>query len=159
MQENRFSLAEKTIETPSLVIKKNIMTWDNTMIQLSNVSLISAANIDRSPFPLLAVLAILVGLMLFDTSALLALILIAVGGVWIYFWYQENEKRKKGAILTIRMNSGHNLYFKFNDRSFLLKVVNVLEQIITDGNTSQVSINVSDCQISGDARFLNNLHI
>lgn len=32
MKENRFSIGDKTIETPSLVIRKNIMTWDSTMI-------------------------------------------------------------------------------------------------------------------------------
>lgn len=157
MQQNRFTIGEKTIETPSLVIKKNIMTWDNTMIQISSISLISAANIDTTPFPLLAALAVLIGLMLLGTSPLLALLLIAVGGVWIYFWYKENEKRKMGAILTIRMNSGHNLYFKFSDRNFLLRVVQILEQIITNGNNNQISVNISDCTITGNAHVLNGI--
>ena len=157
MKENRFSIGDKTIETPSLVIRKNIMTWDSTMIQLSNISLISAANIDNTPFPLLAALAIIVGLMLLGKSTFLALILIAIGAIWIYFWYKENEKRKMGAILTILMNSGHNLYFKFSDRNFLLRVVRVLEQIITNGNSNQISINLSDCTITGNAQVLNGI--
>lgn len=62
-----------------------------------------------------------------------------------------------GAILTIRMNSGHNLYFKFSDRNFLLRVVRVLEQIITNGNSNQISINLSDCTITGNAQVLNGI--
>lgn len=40
---------EKFIETPSLLIKKNIMTWDNTLIQLSNISYISLLQILSQP--------------------------------------------------------------------------------------------------------------
>lgn len=90
MKQKQFTLGEKNIETPSLLIKKNIMTWNNTMIQLSNVSLISAADIDLAPFPLLAVLIILGGLMLFSASVALAFLLLILGGIWIYFWYFEN---------------------------------------------------------------------
>ena len=52
MKQKQFTLGETNIEPPSLLTKKNIMTWNNTMIQLSNVSLISAADIDLAPFPL-----------------------------------------------------------------------------------------------------------
>lgn len=160
MKQNQFRLGEKVIETPSLLIKKNIMTWDNTMIQMSNISYISAADIATIRFPILAALLILVGLFLFESSAFLAFVLLAIGGVWLYFWYNENEKRKQGAILTIRMNSGHNLYFTFENKQFLLQVLRVMEGIITDGNDgSQVSINITDCTISDNARILDNLNI
>ena len=103
---NRFSLGEKVIDTPSLRIRKNIMMWEDTMIQLSNVSYVSASNIAATVFPVWAAVMILAGLLLISQSALVALVLIGLGGLWIYLWYQENEKRKQGAILTIRMNSG-----------------------------------------------------
>lgn len=160
MKQNQFGLGEKFIETPSLLIRKNIMTWDSTMIQLSNVSCISAADITTIPFPILAAILILVAVFLFERNTLLACVLIAVGGAWLYFWYKENEKRKQGAILTIRMNSGHNLHFTFENKQFLLQVLQVMERIITDGNdSSQVSINITDCTISDNARILDNLSI
>lgn len=154
MKQKQFTLGEKNIETPSLLIKKNIMTWNNTMIQLSNVSLISAADIDLAPFPLLAVLIILGGLMLFSASVALAFLLLILGGIWIYFWYFENEKRKAGAILTIRMNSGHNLHFTFENKEFLLRVVEVLENIVIDGGSnSPVTIDIKDCEIINSNLF------
>ena len=160
MKQNQFGLGEKFIETPSLLIKKNIITWDNTMIQMSNISYISAADIATIRFPILAALFILVGFFLVESNAFLAFVPLAIGGVWLYFWYNENEKRKQGAILTIRMNSGHNLYFTFENKQFLLQVLQVMERIITDGNdSSQVSINITDCTISDNARVLDNLSI
>lgn len=154
MKPNQFNLGEKYIETPSMMIKKNIMTWGNTMIQLSNISYISAENIETTAFPLLAALLAIVGLLLMGEAFLLGFILIAAGAIWIYYWYKENEKRKQGAILTIRMNSGHNLYFTFTNKQFLLKVLGVLERIIIDGNVSgPVSIDIKGCTITGSQLF------
>lgn len=156
MKQSQFTFGEKNIETPYLFIKKNIMTWNNTMIQLSNISLLTAADIDLLPFPILALLMILGGFVLFKSSAAFAILLFVLAGVWFYFWYRENEKRKEGAILTIRMNSGHNLHFSFEDKAFLLKVVGVLENIIIDGgNNSQVTIDIKGCNISNSDLFSN----
>lgn len=156
MKQSQFTFGEKNIETPYLFIKKNIMTWNNTMIQLSNISLLTAADIDLLPFPILALLMILGGFVLFKSSAAFAILLFVLASVWFYFWYRENEKRKEGAILTIRMNSGHNLHFSFEDKAFLLKVVGVLENIIIDGgNNSQVTIDIKGCNISNSDLFSN----
>lgn len=155
MKERQFSIGEKHIETPSLLIKKNIMTWDNTMIQLSNISYISADNIATTSFPVLAAVLVFFGFFLLEELAILALALILVGAFWIFLWNKDNQKRKRGAILTIRMNSGHNLYFTFENKNFLLHVLDVLEQIIIDGGTHnhQVSINVKDCKINNSKLF------
>ena len=93
MKQRQSTFGEKDIKTPSLLIKKNIMTWNDTMIQLSNVSLITAANIDSAPYPIWTALAILAGVAFFGTSATLGILLLALGGVTIYFWYTGNEKR------------------------------------------------------------------
>lgn len=153
-----FGMGEKAIETPSLLIKKNIMTWGNTMIQLSNVSYISSVNRNVLSFPVLTLLMILLGFVFIKSITVLALVLLVAAGAWIYFWYQENEKRKAGAVLTIRMNSGHNLYFTFENKLFLNEVVGALEQIIIDGGAnSPISINIKDCTITG-SKVLSDIH-
>ena len=161
MKENnsRFNLGEKIIETPSLFIQHNLMMWDSTMIQLSNISYISATDIALTPFPVVAALLILAGLFLFKATVVGALLLIVIGGAWIFYWYQENEKRRQGAILTIRMNSGNNLLFTFQNKAFLMKVLKVLENIIVDGCDSQVSVNISNCTITGNARVLEGANL
>lgn len=103
MKENRPGIGEKAIETPTLLIKKNIMYWENTMIQLSNVSCISTGNIASAPFPILAALFVLAGFLLFSKSAVLAIVLCVIGAVWLLIWYLENESRREGAVLAIRL--------------------------------------------------------
>lgn len=57
------------------------------------------------------------------------------------------------------MNSGHTFQFTFNNKAFLLEVLKVLENIIVDGTDSQVSINISNSTISGNARVLENANL
>lgn len=154
MKKEGLPFGEKTIETPTLLIKKNIMAWDDTMIQLSNISYVSSSDVAKLGFPIWAAILILAGLFLMGKSTFLAIVLVLIGALWIYYWYQENEKRKKCAVLTIRMNSGNNLYFAFSDKTFLTKVMNVLAYIIINGTDRQVSINIEGCEISGNAQVL-----
>lgn len=154
MKKEQMKMGEKTIETPTLLIKKNIMAWDDTMIQLPNISYVSASDIASLKFPIWAPLLVLAGISLLGISVIPGIVFIIAGGIWLYYWYQENEKRKKCSILTIRMNSGNNLYFKFNNKTFLKRVTHVLTNIFNNGTERQVSINIQDCTITGNAQVL-----
>ncbi len=154
MKKEQMKMGEKTIETPTLLIKKNIMAWDDTMIQLSNISYVSASDVASLKFPIWAPLLVLAGISLLGISVIPGIVFIIAGGIWLYYWYQENEKRKKCSILTIRMNSGNNLYFKFNNKTFLKRVTHVLANIFNNGTERQVSINIQDCTITGNAQVL-----
>lgn len=154
MKKEGLPFGEKTIETPTLLIKKNIMAWNDTMIQLSNISYVSSSDVAQLSFPGLAAIMIIVAIILLGKATFPAIILAVIGVLWIYYWYQENEKRKKCAVLTIRMNSGNNLYFAFSDKTFLTKVMNVLAYIIINGTDRQVSISIKNCEISGNAQVL-----
>ena len=160
-QDMPLKLGEKSISTDFLYIKQNIMTWDNTIIQLSNVSFISADKREPLKFPLIALGLILLGFVFFEYSIGLALVLLVIGGVWAFYWYSENQRRAEGAVLTIRMNSGHTLYFDFKSKEFLNTVVDVLEHIIIDGCTvaQNIEISIKNSKISGNASVLSNLKV
>ena len=163
MKENQSvfggKMSEKYIDTPSLLIKNNIMTWDNTVIQLSNISYISAADIALMKFPGWLVAVIIAALFLLGEQTLSAILLIAGCAAGLYLWYRENEKRRQGAILTIRMNSGHILHFTFKEKEFLIRVVRILESIIINGGVnSPVSINIKGCTIT-NSRVLSDINI
>lgn len=149
------------IDTPRLLVKGNIMCWDGTMIQLSNISCISTTPLMQVAFPLISIGFLLIGLLVFKYSWLMSIILLGIGGFWIYNWYRINEERKKNTILNIVMNSGNCLQFVINNRNFLDKVLKVLEEIIIDGGVGKqnVSINIEGCQITGNARVLNDINL
>lgn len=152
---------QMVIDTPQLFVKGNIMSWDGTMIQLSNISCISTMPLVQPAFPLTSIGLILIGFIAFKFNVFFALLLLCVGAFWIYSWYVENERRKQNTILNIVMNSGNHLQFIVRDKSFLNKILKVLELIIIDGGVGKqnVSINIQGCQITGNAKVLSDFNL
>ena len=148
---------DKAIETPSLLIKKNIMIWDRTMIQLSNISSVSAEDVPLEVFPIWAALMIIGGIFIGEVSILLTIVFLAAGALWIYSWVESNKKRKESAILTIRMNSGQTFYFTFDNRNFLDHVSGVIQNNIIDGGANgPTKIDIRGCKIENSS-ILNGL--
>lgn len=71
------------------------MAWDNTMIQLSNISYVSASDVASLRFPIWALLMVLAGLFPLKVSAGLGIVLTIAGAAWLFYWYRENEKTKE----------------------------------------------------------------
>ena len=160
---NKDNAQQLVIDTPRLWIKGNIMCWDGTMIQLSNISCISTSPLVQAPFPFLSIAFLVVGLLalMLKYKLMVVIVLLGVGGIWIYSWDRTNEVRKRNTILNIVMNSGHSLQFLVNNENFLNQVLKVLEQIIIDGGVGKqkVSINIQGCQITGNAKVLNDFNL
>ena len=69
----RFDIAgqDKSVETDVLIVEDNIIRWSNTMIQISNISLISTVKTRGKMFPFLSLLLLGVGIyMLNDYNSL-----------------------------------------------------------------------------------------
>lgn len=75
---------KKSIETNTLKIKGNIMCWDDTMVQLSNVSCISTSPLEQNAFPKYSILMIIVAILLFGRNILVSIILLVGGIACIY---------------------------------------------------------------------------
>lgn len=151
------------IHTPTIFLERNLMIWNNhTMIQLSNISYISAENLPILVFPFLAALLIFAGLMMLmagGAMVFMGLIVGALGGGWIYLWYKENERRRNGAILQIKMNSGNELNFEFASKDFLYVVADKLQAILINGGANEkVEINISNSVIR-DSNVLTGLDV
>ena len=161
MKKMQFNFGEKSIETPYLNVRQNVMTWDDTMLQLSNVTHISTSSVKMLPEPWIAFGLIIVGICLIIWNVFVAIVIMAISALWIFLWYKENEKRKLQAILTISMNSGQRFYFNFDNKEFLKKVTDVLERIIMEGivGNQNVVISIKDCTIGGNSKILDNLSI
>lgn len=151
----------KSIDTPMLFIKNNIMTWDYTVVQLSNVSYISTSQIEPVKFPTWTLVGLIMGMATFSINFILSICILAISGIFIYKWYMNNEERKKEKCLNIGMNSGKTFYILFKEEEFLRKVVAVLQEIFREGGVGKeiVSINIRDCKFGGHAKVLTDLNI
>lgn len=151
MKTNTNQTSTQTIDTPILSVKDNLFTWKDTVVQIPNISLISASQIEKAPLPIWTIIVIAIGIFLFQNSAIASICLIAAGIVGLYLWYAENNKRTQGAIMTVQLNSGSSLYIQFKDKEFLGRVIVALRGAIADGRSAQLYINVQNCKISNSS--------
>ena len=102
---------------------------------------------------------ILVGIILLVDLTIPGLILIILGGIWIYFWYSSVQKTKEMKRLTIITNSGNVFPIIFENQAFLSEVVTIMTDIIRDpAHTRNITINVKECTFSDDSSVINNMH-
>ena len=69
--------SKKVIDTPMLSVKDNLFTWNDTIVQIPNISMISASPIERGAVPIWALIVIALGLLGFKSSVLIAICFIA----------------------------------------------------------------------------------
>lgn len=151
--------APKNIDTPFLRIRGNCLEIQNTTIQLSNISLFSTTDIKPEKFPMFSIALILVGIILLKLLTIPALIVIVLGGGWIYFWYFSVQKTKELKRLTIITNSGNVFPILFENQAFLAKVIVVMTDIIRDpAHARNITINVKECTFSDEASVVGNMY-
>lgn len=140
----------RTINTPFLRIRDNCLEIQSTTIQLSNISLLSTADITPEKFPVPSIILVLLGLAALKSLLIPAIFAIAIGGLWIFSWNSSVQESKQQKKLTIITNSGHAFPIVFSDQEFLQKVVEMMTDIIRDpAHARSVSINVKDCRFEG----------
>lgn len=167
-KQNQQKLSDK-IETENLYISDNIMKWNRTIIQLTNVCSVSTDTYEeKMPVNMyiygiygaiagLVMLLIPIGLIQFLG------LMVLVGAVALLFYvYKQRSNPQKIMTLTIIMNSGRSYDFVFYDDDFKLEVLQVLETIISYANRTNamqigdINIDIKNSRINGDLSFLND---
>lgn len=146
-----FDRTNREIRTESLNIHGNCMEFEgeDTIIQLSNISLVTTGYIEPKAFPLQSLFFLIAGIMVFFLQsrvlALLGLFSVITGGIMIYAWYTRNERAAQLKKLMITINSGNTFTIFFQDQEFLKQVIQVLKNIISNpGHLSDVTFNIKD---------------
>lgn len=152
---------KKELNLENFKITGDIIKWNGSIIKIGNISYITNDKFELPAFPKLAVGLILLGMVLryFNTAAFLGSVV--AGIVWIFLWFYERENLKNKMLLTLAMNAGTKILIVFQDKDFLNKVLNVLEEVMKVGNIGEQNIIVSikDCDIHGNAKILTDMGI
>ena len=122
------------------------------MIQISNISEASIAPIPPTPYPIISIILLIVGLIVtligIDNSVIaviLGLIMLAIGIISVYRVYQKNKNR--GEVLIFDLNSGKQFYFRCNDKAFLRRVLDVLKACVNK-EVGSITIDLSNSVIT-----------
>lgn len=132
-----------------LLIRGNIMVWEDNMVQLSSISFVSSSEVSAVPFPMYSLIVFLIGIILLYFTLSIGTLLLILFAAGIVCWYMLNEEHRKGLILTILLDSGHSIQFVFQNREHVQQVLKILQEILADGNIHDRSIliNIEDCTI------------
>lgn len=122
---------QKTIETDYLNVRGNLISWNNTILQISNISMITTNEFEKKPIPIYPFLLFIVGLLTFQFLASLSIVCIVSASLWGYFYYSNAKKIAELKILSFKLNSGETFGIVFNNQTFLNKVISVLTKILS----------------------------
>ncbi|MEN6419022.1 MAG: hypothetical protein ABFC73_08900 [Clostridiaceae bacterium] len=147
--------ASSTINTDYMTIEGNMIKWSDTIIQISNISIISTANVASRPFPFLSALLGICGLIMIiisqnsygflDDFSGLGIFMILAMGVWIFAWYVNKKNREGLQKLNILTNAGLTYTIIFNDKKFLTQVMKRFAEILSvPNNKESFTINIKD---------------
>ena len=135
-----------TVSTDYLTIEGNMLKWSDTIIQISNISIISTSDVAGKPFPILTILLIFIGLgalSLGDSGIAVGILMLVAAGIWIYIWYENKKKEEALQKLSILMNSGLVYAIIFNDKKFLAQVMKRFAEILSvPNNKESFTINI-----------------
>ncbi len=134
------------VNTPSIQIDKNVITYGNSFICTDSISLITISPVPPNMSWIGAIILAIVGVLITPINFFGILILIAAT---IWFIVVTNQNYNRGKNLAINLNSGTTLYFNCKDVIFLEQVVSTMIDSIKNKNNSIYSINFEKCTING----------
>ena len=147
------------VETDVLYIEDNSMRWSDTIIQISNIAMVSTSSVGSKPFPILSILVSLIGIIVANFSFFPGFLIMCAAAAWIVYWYLQSEKEKKMKLLKISLNSGITYSIIFNDKKFLLEVLRKMADLISKPSGQRnYTINVKDSTFGGNSSVVGSFN-
>lgn len=151
----------RRIETNFLEIRGNLVRCENTVIQMSNISMITTTDSEKIPFPTWSFIFVVFGIILLFSKYIIGLLLVVIFGCITADWVKNMQKLEHIKKLKFLLNSGITYTIVFNDLVFLDKVVNVFIDILAQPEHNQnIYFDIKDNSmkiINGDPT-INNIH-
>lgn len=150
------------VETPTLIIKENMLKYKDSVIQISNITKCDIAPEPKIAYPQWLFIGFILGtLMLFIKSILfLGLLLLVICSVVFYIICTKNAN--PNMYLILELNSGNVILFSSQDKSFLWKAQNEVLNCFNNRKEGCI-INFSDCTIThsqiGEENLMNNTEV
>lgn len=141
---------EKKIIADNFKIEKNIISFNDSLLQISNISNIDVESVPKPQFHLWPIALFIVGLSLVIASEekikLIGLLLIL--GVMIYIiWYVLYNMNNDDKYLCIYLNSGQVYYICCENKKFLKKVMRVIKYCINNHTPQEIKIDFDQCTL------------
>lgn len=141
--------SEKKVLTDNFKIEKNVICFNESLIQISNISQVSIELVPAKKFHLSSIAILILGLYIVWTDNLtrdLGITIVVVALIYIV-WYLLFNTGSSRRYLYLYLNSGQACYFICNDEFFLKDVVKVIKYCINNHSVNKVKIDFENCEI------------
>lgn len=139
----------KKVKTSNLRIEKNVISLNNMLLQISNISQVSIEPIPKKKIganvAILFVLGILGIMQRNEYINLLGSVLIIFFLVYIVLIWKANSET--GQYLHIYMNSENHYFIYCASEPFLKKVMEVIEFCINNHCVNKINIDLNECRL------------
>ncbi len=138
------------ITTNNFKIEKNIITFTDSMIQISNISQVSISPVPKKRFNLWSIVLMACGLFLAQTYGeleYLGLGILGVGVGYIIFYFYEYYDGVNDKYLNIYLNSGKVYSMICRNTNFMTQVMEVMEYCINNHSAQIVQIDFQNCKM------------
>lgn len=148
----------KKIDTHNLRIEKNIISFNDIMLQISNISQISIEPIPQknlNPFSVVVLLLGIWGLIQSNKNIKIFGIVAFLAATGYFVWlYRKNSA--EGKYLYLYMNSGCYYYIFCEDENFLAKAMDVIESCINNNYAEEINIDLAGCKFHNSPLVMGN---
>lgn len=140
---------QKLINTPNFQVKDNTLWFKDYFLQVSNISQVSAREVQQPSYMPIAASLVVLGLLLMMLRIyFVGFILALAGGTVGYFWYKQKKKEPEFDLF-ITLNSGNVFRFHCKTQRFATRVMDALRECINMPNAS-ISVDFTNSHISGN---------
>lgn len=143
LRDLQYRQNKEVIDAGNLVITKNSIYFNNSVLQISNINYINITKFLKDPFPAGAIFGIIIGVL--TLWLLIGIIILAISIFSIYKYYKNNKNDKFG--LHIQMSSGFCMTIGSEDYSFLIKVKHIISNNFVENNNLPTTINLDNKHI------------
>lgn len=141
---------EKTITTDNFKIEKNTISFNDSLLQISNISSVDVESVPKPKFHLWSIATCIIGLILIieyvDTIRFLGVLLFFSALMYI-IWYVARCIDGEDKYLCIYLNSGQVYYIDCANEKFLKKAIKVMKYCINNHGTQRIKIDFNQCTL------------
>lgn len=152
---------EKKISTDNFKIEKNVITFEDVLLQISNISYIKIEKPPKRQINVVSIIVLTIGVVFAFSSikSLIAIgmIFIMVASIYLtWFWLSSDSFNNEKRYLYIYLNSGNSYYFVCESQKFLKKVLRVITHCINHHSDQKVRIDFDNCKVYNSPIIVGN---
>ncbi len=148
---NGYNLIEKNLNeleeiSDNFKINKNIIEFNNRLVQLNNVESVAVVKAKKKTIGSNFIILSIVSLVFFSIAPILGLILLIIVGYDLYSIKSYNDSL--GNKIFINLVSGHYIVIHCKNKPFAYKIMDIIKDYLNNSKLDSITFNINDSTVT-----------